>query len=93
MPWTTEITHVVEPVFFVDEQRSGPYRLWHHQHIFAELDGHVKMTDLIHYQLGFGLAGLSKVFIDSDKWLGRGLARKGLPGAALAATRASRCLR
>jgi ligand-binding SRPBCC domain-containing protein len=54
VPWTTEITHVVEPFFFVDEQRSGPYRLWHHQHRFAQLDGRVLMTDLVHYQLGFG---------------------------------------
>ena len=57
VPWTTEITHVVEPVFFVDEQRSGPYRLWHHQHSFAEVDGQVRMTDLVHYQVGFGLPG------------------------------------
>lgn len=57
VPWTTEITHVVEPHFFVDEQRSGPYRFWHHQHSFAEVDGHVRMTDLVHYQLCFGLPG------------------------------------
>ena len=57
VPWTTEITHVVEPLFFVDEQRSGPYRFWHHQHSFAEVDGHVRMTDLVHYQLCFGLPG------------------------------------
>ena len=57
VPWTTEITHVVEPLFFVDEQRSGPYRFWHHQHRFAEVDGLVKMIDLVHYQLCYGQLG------------------------------------
>lgn len=49
MDWVTEITHVREPVFFVDEQRFGPYRFWHHQHHFAEVEGGVEMTDIVHY--------------------------------------------
>ncbi len=57
VPWTTEITHVREPFFFVDEQRSGPYRFWHHQHVFAEIDGGVQMTDRVHYQVALGLIG------------------------------------
>src|SRR3712207_1540996 len=32
--WMTEITHMEKMRFFVDEQRKGPYRLWHHQHHF-----------------------------------------------------------
>jgi ligand-binding SRPBCC domain-containing protein len=47
--WVTEITHVEEPNFFVDEQRFGPYRFWHHQHRFREVEGGVEMTDLVHY--------------------------------------------
>jgi ligand-binding SRPBCC domain-containing protein len=47
--WVTEITHVVEPVLFVDEQRFGPYRFWHHQHHFREVEGGVEMTDIVHY--------------------------------------------
>lgn len=47
--WVTEITHVVEPFLFVDEQRFGPYRFWHHQHHFREVPGGVEMTDLVHY--------------------------------------------
>jgi len=47
--WVTEITHVVEPFLFVDEQRFGPYRFWHHQHHFREVEGGVEMTDLVHY--------------------------------------------
>lgn len=51
--WLTEITHVDEPHFFVDEQRQGPYRFWHHQHTFMEIPGGVEMTDLVHYGLPF----------------------------------------
>ncbi|MDT8440303.1 MAG: SRPBCC family protein [Desulfuromonadales bacterium] len=57
VPWTTEIVHVREPEFFVDEQRSGPYRFWHHQHLFVPNERGVRMTDLVHYQLPFGLPG------------------------------------
>lgn len=49
--WTTEITHVRKPFFFVDEQRFGPYRFWHHQHLFREVEGGVEMRDLLHYLL------------------------------------------
>ncbi len=55
--WTTEITHVAEPSYFVDEQRAGPYALWHHQHHFTEVDGGIEMTDELHYALPFGLLG------------------------------------
>lgn len=49
--WVTEITHVVESRLFVDEQRFGPYRFWHHQHHFREVDGGVEIHDLVHYAL------------------------------------------
>lgn len=55
--WITEITHVQEPTFFVDEQRFGPYKLWHHQHTFRAIDGGVEMEDLVHYMLPFGPLG------------------------------------
>ncbi len=55
--WLTEITHVEENRFFVDEQRRGPYSLWHHQHHFVPVDGGVQMTDIVHYQLPFGPLG------------------------------------
>ena len=51
MTWTTEITHVSKPDFFVDEQRFGPYRFWHHQHFFREVEGGVEVRDLVHYLL------------------------------------------
>jgi len=56
--WMTEITHVVPDRYFVDEQRRGPYRLWHHQHHFREIEGGVEMTDIVHYQLPLGVLGV-----------------------------------
>ena len=55
--WMTEITHVVPRQYFVDEQRFGPYTMWHHQHHFKEIEGGVEMTDLIHYKPPFGFLG------------------------------------
>lgn len=57
MHWLTEITQVKEGEYFIDEQRSGPYALWHHQHHFRSIPGGVEMTDLLHYKLPLGLLG------------------------------------
>ena len=57
MNWMTEITHVQEHQYFVDEQRFGPYALWHHQHHFKEIPGGVEMTDLLDYAIGYGIIG------------------------------------
>jgi ligand-binding SRPBCC domain-containing protein len=56
--WVTEITQVKDKTYFIDEQRFGPYSLWHHKHFFeATSNGGVKMTDVVHYALPFGLLG------------------------------------
>ena len=55
--WMTEITHVVENKYFVDEQRFGPYTMWHHQHHFKVVDGGVEMTDIVHYKLPMWFLG------------------------------------
>lgn len=55
--WVTEITHVVENKYFVDEQRFGPYSLWHHKHFIKEIPNGVEMEDLIHYKIPFGFVG------------------------------------
>ena len=55
--WMTEITHVQEGKYFVDEQRFGPYALWHHQHHFEEIKGGVHMTDIINYAIPYGFIG------------------------------------
>jgi ligand-binding SRPBCC domain-containing protein len=56
--WVTEITHVRDQEYFVDEQRIGPYRLWHHEHHFHPVaDGRVRMIDRITYEVGWGPFG------------------------------------
>jgi len=55
--WMTEITQVVDKKYFVDEQRYGPYSMWHHQHHFKLVDGGVEMTDIVHYKLPFWFLG------------------------------------
>jgi ligand-binding SRPBCC domain-containing protein len=55
--WCTEITHIKEREFFVDEQRQGPYRIWHHEHHFKVVPGGVLMTDILHYDIGKSIFG------------------------------------
>lgn len=55
--WITEITHVKELEYFVDEQRFGPYALWHHKHFIKEIDGGVEMEDIIDYKVPLGILG------------------------------------
>ncbi len=57
MYWMTEITHVSPLKYFVDEQRFGPYSMWHHQHHFKEIEGGVEMTDIVHYKVPLGILG------------------------------------
>ena len=52
MTWLTEITQVREGEYFVDEQRVGPYAIWHHEHRFVDLgDGRTEMSDKVTYRL------------------------------------------
>ena len=55
--WVTEITHIQEPSYFIDTQLSGPYKIWHHQHFFKEIEGGVEMKDIVHYELPAGPLG------------------------------------
>jgi ligand-binding SRPBCC domain-containing protein len=55
--WVTEITQVKEEAYFIDEQRFGPYRFWHHQHHFKEIPGGVQMDDILTYGLPLGILG------------------------------------
>ena len=55
--WVTEIKAVDEGKSFIDEQRFGPYKFWHHRHTFEAIPGGVLMRDLVHYGLGFGPFG------------------------------------
>lgn len=55
--WMTEITHVEEEKYFIDEQRFGPYQFWHHQHHFEKVAGGVMMHDILTYGLPLGIFG------------------------------------
>lgn len=55
--WMTEITQVKPGEYFIDEQRFGPYKLWHHQHHFKQIAGGVEMTDIVHYKNPLGFLG------------------------------------
>lgn len=78
--WVTEITHVADNRFFVDEQRLGPYKIWHHEHHFKRQGQGILMTDLVYYRLPFGLIGriahalfvrkqLKKIFLFREAYL------------------------
>ena len=55
--WVTEITHVKDKEYFVDEQRFGPYALWHHKHFIKPIEGGIEMEDIIDYKLPMGILG------------------------------------
>ena len=55
--WVTEITHVRDKEYFVDEQRFGPYALWHHKHFIKEIKDGVEMEDIIDYKIPLGILG------------------------------------
>jgi ligand-binding SRPBCC domain-containing protein len=78
----TEITHVKEKEYFVDEQRFGPYALWHHQHHFKQVEGGIMMTDIVNYAIPCGFIGrianrlfvkkkLKEVFAFREEAIGR----------------------
>lgn len=55
--WVTEITQVEDQKYFVDEQRFGPYSLWHHKHFIKAIQGGVEMIDIVDYKLPLGMLG------------------------------------
>tara|TARA_Y100001968_G_C19428280_1_gene755611 strand:+ start:568 stop:1062 length:495 start_codon:yes stop_codon:yes gene_type:complete len=63
--WLTEITHIQDKIFFIDEQRSGPYKLWHHEHFFIKKNNGIIMKDIVTYIPPFSIIGTiaNKVFI------------------------------
>jgi ligand-binding SRPBCC domain-containing protein len=66
--WMTEIIQVKDKEYFIDEQRFGPYKIWHHQHHFKEIPGGVEMTDIIHYKNPFWFLGnIANAFFVKNK--------------------------
>jgi len=55
--WVTEITHIKDKRYFVDVQRVGPYKIWHHQHFLEQTTHGTLMTDIVSYKPPFGLLG------------------------------------
>jgi ligand-binding SRPBCC domain-containing protein len=55
--WVSEITHIEEKKYFVDEQMYGPYALWHHKHFVKEIPGGVELEDIIDYKVPLGWLG------------------------------------
>jgi len=68
LKWVTEITHVKENEYFIDEQRFGPYKMWHHLHQFKFENGKLIMYDLVNYVLPFGIFGViaHKLFVKRE---------------------------
>jgi len=66
--WMTEITHVQEETLFIDEQRFGPFSMWHHQHHFKKVDGAVEMTDIVYYKIpGWWLGDIvNKIYVKKE---------------------------
>ena len=65
MVWVTEITHIETLKYFIDEQRIGPYSMWHHQHFIEPSGDGVLMTDIVTYSPPMGFLGgfANKLFI------------------------------
>jgi ligand-binding SRPBCC domain-containing protein len=57
LQWQTEITKVESLKFFIDEQRKGPFAVWHHEHYFKPLNDGVEMTDVVNWKVPFGFLG------------------------------------
>ena len=55
--WVSEITHIEDKKYFVDEQMYGPYSLWHNKHFIKEIEGGVEMEDIIDYKVPLGILG------------------------------------
>ncbi len=65
--WITEITHIKKNKYFVDEQRVGPYKMWHHEHIFEQKEDGILMTDIITYVPPMGVLGKIANFLFINK--------------------------
>lgn len=68
MNWITEITHIKEGEYFIDEQRLGPYSFWQHQHHFEIIDGGVEIIDRLTYAVPFGFIGslANRIFVEKE---------------------------
>lgn len=64
--WITEISKVKEGSYFIDNQISGPYKIWHHEHHFKINDnGTTEIIDKVKYKVPFYILGrvIHKIFL------------------------------
>lgn len=63
--WMTEITHVEKERYFIDEQKNGPYSMWHHKHHFKSIQGGTEMRDVVHYKVPLKVLGdiINKIIV------------------------------
>jgi ligand-binding SRPBCC domain-containing protein len=68
LDWVTEITMVRDGAYFINEQRKGPYRIWHHEHHFKKVEEGVMMTDRLYYDIGMSILGTTagKLWVDKQ---------------------------
>jgi len=52
--WRSEISTWDPPHQFVDEQRKGPYRYWHHLHTFEDVPNGTLVRDFVRYSMPLG---------------------------------------
>jgi ligand-binding SRPBCC domain-containing protein len=84
VPWrmTSTITAFQRPVRFVDEQARGPFKRWHHEHLFVERDGDTLMTDVVDFTAPVGVLGRFVSAIVLRPYLRRLIARRNATLAA-----------
>lgn len=70
MEWITEITAVEKPLYFIDEQKIGPYTFWHHEHWFTPIPNGILMEDILYYKVPFGIFGQALHYLKIKKDLG-----------------------
>jgi ligand-binding SRPBCC domain-containing protein len=63
--WRSEIAVWEPPFRFVDRQVRGPYRLWHHDHLFTERDGGTEVSDQVRYAV-WGGPLIERLFVRRD---------------------------
>ena len=67
LTWVTEITHIIDYHYFIDNQKAGPFKFWHHQHFFKENRLGTEITDILNYAAPIGWIGLAaeKITVNS----------------------------
>jgi ligand-binding SRPBCC domain-containing protein len=63
--WQSRIDVWEPPARFVDLQTRGPYRLWHHEHLFVPAGEGTNCLDIVHYRVPGGTI-VNSLFVRRD---------------------------